>query len=124
MWFDDLCFDNFEEVFCGRLFAGEDWRRVQHLKEAHQVENLMCVAGCSFYTKELEESLRRANKEGFKIRIEAEPDSTFDKNAKRVTMNGLKVGYVPRDHKLGKCGTFHVARYGLNDKQSYVWLAY
>ena len=110
-WYDDPCFDDTQVTVDGRVLRGNDWRRWTFLKEQAKRNNkdcrLVAVAGTTF---------RDGTPKRRCVQVIAEPDNTYDRNAKRVHVDNVHVGYIPRGEmvapdahvNLVKCGVRHV----------------
>ena len=114
-WIDDPIFDDAEERFCGKMFKGEAWRRLQVLKAQGLVDEVVSVAGASF---------RRAAIEGLKhygkVSVVSE-DNPHDTQAQRVEVGGSFVGYIPKGKPLSPCARVNVLKWG-TEPTPHVWL--
>ena len=119
-WYEDPIFDNTQDSFCRKNFYGDDWRRLQCLKEECKVQHLICLAGTSFY----QEGIQLASeKRGLDIKLVAE-DNKFDPNATRVDVNGETVGYIPKGMSVNLRQKYHMVKWGFDTKKPHVWIAY
>eukprot|EP00966_Prymnesium_polylepis_P127706 2952751-Prymnesium_polylepis.1 len=116
-WYDDPVFDGATETFCGKLFMGDDWRRLQRMKDAGKLHEIVGVAGTTFYSDAVRKSLGRE-----RVAIIPEPDNPYDSAALRVEVDGNKVGYVPRGKQLSPDAKLQVIKTGL-EPTPHVWIA-
>lgn len=92
-WYDDPLFDGESETVSGHDVRGDDWRRLQELRErSGKVVQLIKVAGTTFRLA--------AVPKGRDVTIVSEPENKFDSNAKRVEVDGEHVGYIPRGGRV------------------------
>ena len=117
-WYEDPIHNDAQEVFCGKLFRGDDWRRLQRMKEAGLVQEIIGVAGTTFHRDAVKNSLGKEEE----VVIIPEPENAFDRAALRVEVDGNKVGYVPRGRRLSPGSSLRVIKSGL-EPQPHVWLA-
>ena len=117
-WYEDPVFDNEEEVYCGKTFKGEDWRRLQFWKEQGMAD-LLSVAGTTFKREGIEKVVNMSHKT---VQLVKEPDNRYDKNAIKVEVSGQHVGYVPKGKQLSPDARVNVCKVGL-EPNPYVWLA-
>ena len=97
-WTEDPAFDGAWELVDGAVVHGDAWRRLQRLREEHgRAGEVVRVAGPTFRA----EAVRRAAAlGGDDVRIVPEPTNAADKDARKVVVAGLRVGYVPRGRAL------------------------
>ena len=114
MWFEDPCFDTFEEAIDGKSLRGDEWRSVMAFKETCPKVSLIEVAGITFN----QTSLKRAREmPGSCVQLVREPENKFDKDAIRVEINEQPVGYIPKSkNKTVSLKRAAVTRWGLEPK--------
>ena len=117
MWYDDPIFDGAEEVFSGMLVQGDEWRRVQRIKE-DGCRRIVKVAGTTFRRSEVEAAVNES-----KVAVIREMNNPHDANALRVELGGLHVGYIPRSSQslVSPDSTLRLFKVGV-DPQPYVWI--
>ena len=116
-WWDDAFYDNEEEIFCGKLFGGLDWRKLQEMKAYGEANEVFSVAGTTFHRDAVEAAQGKTD-----IAIIPEPENKFDPAALRVEVGGAHVGYVPRGKKLSPDDKLRVMKAGMKPVP-HVWLA-
>ena len=117
-WVDDPCFDAMEEVVDGRLFRGDDWRRVTRIRERAAVR-IVAVAGTSFRAAAVAAAMRGR---GARVALVPEPANPHDREAVAVHVNGEHVGYVPRATRVAPGARVHLCKWGVAPAP-HVWLA-
>ena len=118
MWYDDPIFDDAHETIDGKNFKGDDWRRLQQVKECGAIQELIAVAGTTFRADAVQASLNTKRD----VSIVAEPTNPYDKHARRVVVGDSFVGYIPKGKPLSPDARLHVVKMGM-DPQPHVWLA-
>ena len=114
-WYDDPCFESFEETFCNITFTGEHWRRLMELKENFGITRAFSVAGTSFHEPELRRAITHAQTKGeMRLLLVKEASNPHDPNAVRVEINNQHVGYIPRRLRVPHNAEFYIAKYGLH----------
>jgi hypothetical protein len=116
-WWDDATLDNEAEVFCGKLFRGLEWRRLQEMKAYNEAKEVFCVAGTTFHRGAVKAAQGKTS-----VSIIPEPENKFDPAALRVEVGGCHVGYVPRGKKLSPDDKLRVIKSGM-EPMPHVWLA-
>ena len=116
-WYEDPIHDDAQEIFCGKLFKGDDWRRLQRMKETGMAQEIIGVAGTTFHSDAVKNSLGKEQ-----VVIVPEPENPYDSGALRVEVGNHHVGYVPRGKKLSPDAKFRVVKAGM-EPQPHVWLA-
>ena len=112
MWFDDPIFDEEKEQFGGRVFEGQEWRKLQHFKE-QGMKQLVSVAGTTYKCDGVKKAMVAKEKEACLI---PEPDNPYDKQAVKVVVSGCEVGYVPRSKRLPTNSRVSVFQIGVEPK--------
>ena len=118
MWFDDPIFDEEKEEFGGRVFEGQEWRKLQYYKDQGMRE-LVSVAGTTYKATGVKQAIGAPTKMASLI---PEPDNPYDKEAVKVVVSGCDVGYIPRSKRLSPKCRVSVFQIGLEPKP-HVWLA-
>ena len=93
-WTDDPAFDDALEIFDGRRFYGDDWRRLQRLREDAPIARVIGVAGTCHHAP----AIARAVQQGVgEAALVPEPENPHDAKAVRVLLDGAHhVGHLPR----------------------------
>ena len=118
-WFDDPVFDDAEEELGGKLFVGDEWRKLQFWKETKGMRDLIPVAGTTFKAVGVMKAMQSASEE---TKLQPEPTNPHDKEAVKVLVGGQEVGYVPRGKRVSPDACVSVFRMGM-EPHPYVWLA-
>ena len=118
MWYDDPIFDDAHETIDGKNFKGDDWRRLQQVKEHADIKGIVPVAGTTFRADAVQASLKTRKN----VSIVAEPTNPYDAHARRVIVGDCFVGYVPKGKELSADARLYVVKVGM-DPQPHVWLA-
>lgn len=115
-WFEDPAFDDTAEVYAGKYFHGDDWRRLQQAKE-QGLREVISVAGVTFHRGNVEQVI---GKHG--VALIPEPDNPHDDGAIRVEVAGKHVGYIPKGRPISPQANAQVLKIGMVP-QPHVWLA-
>ena len=115
-WFDDPAFDNAAEVYAGKYFCGDDWRRLQSAKEKG-LDEIISVAGVTFRPDSVENAMGKSG-----IALIPEPENPYDKGAIRVEVEGTHVGYIPKGRPISPKVNAQVLKIGMRP-MPHVWIA-
>jgi hypothetical protein len=118
-WFDDPIFDDAEAVLGGKRVRGDDWRRLQWLRETHgEGGELIPVAGTT-HRRDVVAVVGKRKRDP--VAFVPEPENKFDPMAMRVEVGGSFVGYVPRTKRVSPDAKAHVLKAG-TEGEAHVWL--
>ena len=117
-WYDDPLFDDAEAILGGKRVRGDDWRRLQWLKKTHGEGNLIPVAGT---THRLDAVATVGKRKRDPVALVPELENAFDREAMRVEVGGLFVGYVPRSKRVSPDAKAHLLKAG-TEGEAHVWL--
>ena len=117
-WYEDPVFDEFEEVYAGETFRGDDWRRLTALKEMG-LEEVVHAAGTTFRTESLKEAVESKS---MSASLEAEPSNKYDKLAVKLLVGGRHIGYVPRSKRIRRDASIGICKMGMLPKPHCVLL--
>ena len=119
MWYEDPVFDNEREEFAGKVYEGDEWRKLQQYKEDFGIRDVIPVAGTTYKANKVKQAMEANVKEAHLI---PEPENPYDKDAVKVVVAGCEVGYVPRSKRLSPQCRVSVFQIGMKPKP-HVWLA-